>query len=73
MKVFLKKIIPNKLIAIYSKLKINFFDGYAIKSYSQEGEDMILRRWYSAYFINQVFAPSQKSFRFNQETYDTDC
>ncbi|MCL0077893.1 FkbM family methyltransferase [Peptococcaceae bacterium] len=44
MKVFLKKIIPNKLIAIYSKLKINFFDGYAIKSYSQEGEDMILRR-----------------------------
>lgn len=44
MKIFFKKIIPNKLIAIYSKLKINFFDGYAIKSYSQEGEDMILRR-----------------------------
>lgn len=38
-KIFLKKIYNN---LIY--LKNNYLDGYALKSYSQEGEDMILRR-----------------------------
>jgi len=38
-KIFLKKMHNN---LIY--LKNNYFDEYALKSYSQEGEDMILRR-----------------------------
>jgi FkbM family methyltransferase len=37
---FLPRTIGNSLTLI----KNNCFDGYAIKSYSQEGEDMILRR-----------------------------
>lgn len=44
----LKKLIKNILPRIV-KIKIidinnNYFDGYSLKSYSQEGEDMILRR-----------------------------
>jgi len=39
-KIFLPKNIIEKLIII----KNNYFDGYAFKSYSQEGEDMILKR-----------------------------
>lgn len=44
MKMFLKKNIPSGIKKIISGLKNDFFEGYAIKSYSQEGEDMILRR-----------------------------
>jgi len=43
-KTLLKLIVPDKYHKNLSKLKIRIFDGYAIKSYSQEGEDMILRR-----------------------------
>ena len=39
-KIILPKSIKEKII----KIKNNYFDGYALKSYSQEGEDMILRR-----------------------------
>jgi len=39
-KAILPKCLTEKLVSI----KSNYFDGYALKSYSQEGEDMILRR-----------------------------
>ncbi|CAM8366833.1 Methyltransferase FkbM [Candidatus Methylopumilus universalis] len=39
----MKKIF-KKLLAPLRKINNIFFDGYSIKSYSQEGEDMILRR-----------------------------
>ena len=39
----IKKLIPKKYRKYVIRLKNSIFDGYAIKSYSQEGEDMILR------------------------------
>lgn len=44
MKKVLKKILPDFLIGRLINLKADFFDEYALKSYSQEGEDVILRR-----------------------------
>lgn len=41
---FLKSILPKSLIDEFKTFKNKYFDGYALKSYSQEGEDMILRR-----------------------------
>lgn len=43
-KTILKSIIPKKYHKSLSQLKIEIFDGYALKSYSQEGEDMVLGR-----------------------------
>jgi len=43
-KKIIKKIIPVKYHKFLIKMKNIFFDIYAIKSYSQEGEDMILKR-----------------------------
>lgn len=37
-------IIPKALVPFAIKIKNNYIDSYALKSYSQEGEDMILRR-----------------------------
>jgi len=36
--------LPRTIINSLTLIKNNYFDGYAIKSYSQEGEDMILQR-----------------------------
>lgn len=36
--------LPKKLIEKLKIIKNNYFDGFSLKSYSQEGEDMILRR-----------------------------
>lgn len=44
MKSILKKILPKSVIKFIVNFKNNYLDGYALKSYSQEGEDMILRR-----------------------------
>jgi hypothetical protein len=45
---FIKKILidllPDALLRFIRDMKYNHFDGYAHRSYSQEGEDMILRR-----------------------------
>lgn len=41
---FLKNVIPEILVCFWHKMKLSLLDGYAVKSYSQEGEDMILRR-----------------------------
>jgi len=40
----LKIILPKNLIDLIIKVKHKYTDGYASKSYSQEGEDMILKR-----------------------------
>ena len=44
MKKIIKNIIPVKYRKLFIKMKSIFFDIYKIKSYSQEGEDIILRR-----------------------------
>lgn len=43
-KQIVKMVLPQKIIDGLTSIKNNYFDGYALKSYSQEGEDMILRR-----------------------------
>lgn len=43
---FLKKLLPDYITIKLIELRNNFFDGFALKSYSQEGEDMILRRFF---------------------------
>jgi FkbM family methyltransferase len=42
----LKSIIPTKAFSWGHMIRKDHFDGYSIKSYSQEGEDMILRRFF---------------------------
>jgi FkbM family methyltransferase len=44
MKKVLKRILPSNYYKKLAKIKNEYFDGNALKSYSQEGEDMILRR-----------------------------
>jgi len=44
MKNLIKKIIPNRLLKSLRDVRNELFDGHAIKSYSQEGEDMVLAR-----------------------------
>ena len=39
-----KAILPKYLIEGFIIIKNNYFDGFSLKSYSQEGEDMILRK-----------------------------
>jgi len=53
LKQIVKIILPQKIIDGLNDIKNNYFDGYALKSYSQEGEDMILRR---------VFEKQKKGF-----------
>ena len=43
---FLKKLLPRYITHKLIELRNNYFDGFTIKSYSQEGEDMILRRFF---------------------------
>lgn len=40
----IKHTIPERLLKIARTIKYRYLDGFALKSYSQEGEDMILRR-----------------------------
>lgn len=44
MKELVRKILPNSFFQIYRHIKFNVLDGFAIKSYSQEGEDILLYR-----------------------------
>ena len=44
LKQIVKMLLPKNVIEKLNIIKNNYFDGYALKSYSQEGEDMILRR-----------------------------
>ena len=40
-KKILKKYLPKSAIEMVTKVKNDYFDGYALKSYSQEGEDIL--------------------------------
>jgi FkbM family methyltransferase len=42
----IKAVLSENLIQKLVKIKNNYLDGYALKSYSQEGEDMILNRFF---------------------------
>lgn len=44
LKKIIKSVFPKKAITLILNFKLNYLDGHALKSYSQEGEDMILRR-----------------------------
>ena len=44
LKEIVKIILPKNVIEKLNIIKNNYFDGFSFKSYSQEGEDMILRR-----------------------------
>lgn len=44
LKQIVKILLPKNVIEKLNIIKNDYFDGYALKSYSQEGEDMILRR-----------------------------
>lgn len=44
MKLILKKLLPNRLWSYMQSIKEKLFNSYATQSYSQEGEDIILRR-----------------------------
>ena len=44
LKKILKTILPKSAIGKLAKVKNNHFENHALKSYSQEGEDMVLRR-----------------------------
>jgi FkbM family methyltransferase len=46
LKKLIKNILSKKLIDWLIKLRNDHFDGYASKSYSQEGEDLILKRFF---------------------------
>lgn len=47
MKSLFKRLIPNRLLEFVRSIRKEFFDGYWLKSYSQEGEDMILHRLFA--------------------------
>ncbi len=42
-KAFIKRILPNNIVNCLRGIRDLYLDGYALKSYSQEGEDIILR------------------------------
>jgi FkbM family methyltransferase len=44
LKNLIKSIIPDRVLEAIRTIRNNLFDGYCLKSYSQEGEDMILHR-----------------------------
>lgn len=44
LKKLIKSVLSKSIINELINIKNNYFDAYALKSYSQEGEDMILRR-----------------------------
>jgi len=44
MKNSFKNNMPKFILNFYRHIKYNIFDGYALRSYSQEGEDLILNR-----------------------------
>ncbi len=49
----LKNIVPSNIRKLVRTIKLDLFDGYSTKSYSQEGEDMILQR---------IFYPRDEGF-----------
>lgn len=46
MKVLIKKVMPPAVVSLLRDIRNHLLDGHAVKSYAQEGEDMILRRYF---------------------------
>lgn len=70
MKSVIKKLLPPKLIERLTSFKNHRFDGYSIKSYSQEGEDMILRRIFENQKVGfYVDVGAHHPFRFSNTYY----
>ena len=70
MKKIIKVLLPTKAIKILRKIKNNYLDGYSIKSYSQEWEDMILRRIFEKQKVGfYVDVGAHHPFRFSSTYY----
>ena len=72
LKQIVKMHLPKNIIEKLMIIKNNYFDGYALKSYSQEGEDMILRRLFEKQktgFYVDVGAHHPKRFSNTQFFY----
>jgi FkbM family methyltransferase len=66
MKKMIKALLPTKAIETLREIKNDYFDGYSIKSYSQEGEDMILRRIFEKQKVGfYVDVGAHHPFRFS--------
>lgn len=68
LKTSVKKILPKWMIKRIVKAKAFFFDDYVLKSYSQEGEDIILRRIFEqkkSAFMLMLEHVTQKDFRIH--------
>lgn len=64
-KSILKKNLPENVVKLLINFRTKYFDHFAVKSYSQEGEDMILRRMFEgqiAGFYIDVGAHHPKRF-----------
>lgn len=65
LKKIIKQILPKNIIKLFSKIKNDYFNSYATESFSQEGEDMILKRLFENYqtgFYVDVGAHHPKRF-----------
>lgn len=48
-----KKILPTRVKKFIINIKNNYLDGYALKSYSQEGEDLILKQIFEKFGLGK--------------------
>ena len=70
MKKMINALLPTKAIETLREIKNNYFDDYSIKSYSQEGEDMILRRIFEKQKVGfYVDVGAHHPFRFSNTYY----
>jgi FkbM family methyltransferase len=72
LKQIVKILLPKNVIEKLNIIKNNYFDGYALKSYSHEGEDMILRNLFDKQktgFYVDVGAHHPKRFSNTQFFY----
>lgn len=70
MKSLIKTLLPGRLVKALKELENKYLDGYAIKCYSQEGEDMILNRIFngqeSGFYVD---VGAHHPFRFSNTYY----
>ena len=64
MKEVIKKLLPGAVLQAYRYIKLDMLNGYAMKSYSQEGEDMVLYR---------IFEKQESGFYVDIGAYHPKC
>lgn len=70
MKSLFNRLVCNKVLELIRYIRKGFFDDYCVKSYSQEGEDMILRRFFERQrFGLYVDVGAHHPFRFSNTYY----